>query len=367
MSLRILMLSPSAAVPGPIPKHTPLLVDGLRELGCTVVSDRWGRAAEGETPGAKAARLLRDVVRVRRLLAADIYDVIVLKTSHEWVSLLRDLPLLMATRGATAATVIQFHGGHSDRLAAPGNLAFKGVSRLVFGLVDGVLLLSSEESRKAAGFYPAGRFRTVSNPFQPAAPPMVEPAAEEERPVSTLLFAGRLIKEKGIFDVLEALALLRRDRECRLIVAGSGPAATEVADRVAELGLADHVELAGQLKSSEMSLAYRSADLFVLPTYWGEGFPTVISEAMDAGLPIVATRTRGIADHLRDGVNVAFVAPRSPARLASTLRTVLADSELRLRMAAANREHVKSFAPVPVAAQYLSVLGELVDSTGHRG
>ena len=57
----------------------------------------------------------------------------------------------------------------------------------------------------------------------------------------------------------------------------------------------------------QLAAAYQSSDLFVLPTYWFEGFPTAITEAMDRETPIITTRTRGIGDHLDAGVNALFI------------------------------------------------------------
>ena len=77
---------------------------------------------------------------------------------------------------------------------------------------------------------------------------------------------------------------------------------------------------------------------------------------MNAGLPIVATATRGIADHLVEGSNALFISPRDPAALARALERLLSEPALRAQMGNANREAVKAFAPDLVAAGYLSAL-----------
>ena len=356
--MRILLLSPHPGVHGPLPKHTPLLVDALREKGCEVTSEPWGRHSDTETLPAKIFGRARDIGRIRSLVTATPFDVMVVKTSLEWMSLLRDVPLLLVVRRRVPKTVIQFHGGNPDRLRAPGNLLFKQVSQMLFRLSDGVFVLSSEEARAAAAFYPHGTFEVVINPFLPpddgCAPPTSKSAA-----VPTLLYASRLVKEKGIFDTLDAFALVRARRPCRLVIAGTGAAAGEVAARVDALELADAVVIAGQLSHDELTAAYRGADIFVLPTYWGEGFPTAIAEAMSAGLPVVTTASRGMADHLCAGVNALFVPPREPATLADTLGRLLDDDELRLRIGGENRTKVRDFAPEVAAEIYLRALAQI--------
>ena len=81
---------------------------------------------------------------------------------------------------------------------------------------------------------------------------------------------------------------------------------------------------------------------------------------MSCGLPIVTTYTRGVVDHLQEGVNALLVPPRDPVKLADILLRLLADDGLRGRMSQANQEKVKEFAPEIVAQHYLDVLEDVV-------
>jgi glycosyltransferase involved in cell wall biosynthesis len=356
--VKILMLTPFPGIRGPLVKHTPLLVDGLRGVGCTVVTEPWGRHADADSFTSRATTRAADIVRIRRRLRSERFDVMVVKTSHEWTSALRDLPLLVATRSSVPTTVLQYHGGHAELLTAPGNVAFKAVTRLVLSLCDGVMVLSAEEQRQFNEFRRDTRIHVVANPFGGSV--VATPARSNDERPPTVLFASRLIAEKGIFDTLTALKVLQGRLECRLVVAGDGPREQDVASRVNELGLADVVDLAGFLSGEDLQNAYRAADVFVLPTYWAEGFPTAITEAMAAGLPIVSTRTRGLADHLEEGVNAVFVPPRSPESIADALELLLRDSALRARMSDANRAKVRDFAPEAVARNYVNALESIV-------
>jgi glycosyltransferase involved in cell wall biosynthesis len=357
------MLSPRANVQGPIPKITTLLLDPLRAAGCEITVESWGRQSDTETLADKVIGRVRDIIRVRSLVSAVRFDVMIVKTSHEWMSLLRDVPLLVVTRRRVPVIVAEFHGGNSDRLAAPGNYAFKWATQMLFRRIDGAFVLSSEEARTASAFYPRGKFRVIVNPFVSSEHDRDASRAERLPAVPTLLFAGRLLPEKGVLDTVEAFAVLHARLPCHLVIAGTGPAAEDVAARVAALGLSGSVTVAGLLSHDELVARYRAADIFVLPTYWGEGFPTVLAEAMSAGLPIVTTRLRGIADHLEEGVNALFVPPRAPEALAEAMGRLLEDNELRGRMSAANRAKVRDFEPVKAAEIYLRALAELVPVT----
>ena len=175
-----------------------------------------------------------------------------------------------------------------------------------------------------------------------------------------LLFVGRLIPEKGIFDLLDAVRAISQDQRCFLRVAGQGGHEGAIRKRASELGLGDSVELVGYLTGGALAQLYQSSDVFVLPTYFGEGFPTVIAEAMSYGLPIVTTPIRGAVDHLSAGENVLFVPPRQPDRLARALLRLLNDPDMCAHMGERNREKVKTFAPSLVVPHYVDIMASAV-------
>lgn len=355
--MRIIMLSPHPTVRGPLVKHTPVLVDALRANGCEVVMEPWGRRHDAERLGDKLARAAGDVPRVVRRLKAERFDVMVLKTSLEGRSLIQALPLLIAARQHVRCVVVQFHGGRSDLLVKPGSHAWKCASAAVFRLSDGVLVLSSEEEQELRRFWPRGRFHVVANPYVLADPPKAKPDngnCRAQRPL-TLLFVGRLIAEKGIFELITAFAAAAQQPDSRLVLAGEGPASHEVKRCIAHFGLGHRVALPGFLTGESLSDEYRRADVFVLPSY-REGFPTAITEALAAGLPIVTTRTRGMADHLRDEENALLVEPRDVAGLTAALNRILEDEALRQRMSQAAPAKLAEFAPNVVAEQYVDAL-----------
>lgn len=361
--MRILMLVPHAKVSGPMPRLAALLVNGLRNAGCNVTTAPWGRHSDRESPFAKLLGRARDVLRVRGALSDSGLDFVVVQTSHEWTSIVRDLAVILVIRPRARRIVLQFHGGRADELVAPGHWFLKQATSILLRLTDGVFVLSSGERHALEAFYPAGKFTVVDNPFD--GPSNLSPQSGEKkrlRDPPEVLFVSRLLAEKGVFETIDAFALLRERCPSRLVIAGDGPVAGKVAAHIRSRGLMEHVTLAGHLPSDRLADLYRRADVFVLPTYHPEGFPTVLSEAMGAGLPIVTTKTRGIADHLNEGINALFVPPRDSAATAEALERLLTDSTLRERMSVANRSKVKKFAPETVARTYLRALREICSS-----
>jgi glycosyltransferase involved in cell wall biosynthesis len=352
--MKIAMLAPRATVQGPLPKHTPLLVDALRDLGCEVELLPWGRRSEDERLPGKILGRAGDVLDARRKIVAGGFSVVVVKTAHDWLTLTRDRALLHVLPRETLV-VLQFHGSQSSRLVAPGSWAFKRSTAALISRADGILVLSNEERSEWQRFSPRAHISVVRNP-RPPLPEAVDPESRATDGLSTVVCVSRLMRSKGVFELVSALPLIQQTTPCRLVLAGDGPERTHLAELISDLGLEGSVELRGYVEGPELTGLYREADVFALPTTHNEGFPTVLLEAMAAGLPIVTTRSRGQADHLVEGEHALFVPPRDHRALAGSVVELLLDPDVRRRMGQANREKVREFDAGPVATEYLAAL-----------
>ena len=162
---------------------------------------------------------------------------------------------------------------------------------------------------------------------------------------ASLLCVGNWVARKGILQVLDAVAELPAGL-ARLHLAGddrSDPRyAARVHRRLARGDLADRVECHGRLRPQEVAVLYRDADVFVLPSL-REPYGTVYGEAMAAGLPVVGWRAGNLpylAGHEQEGL---LVEPGNVAGLASALRSLAEDEELRTRLGAAGRRRAAAF------------------------
>jgi glycosyltransferase involved in cell wall biosynthesis len=130
---------------------------------------------------------------------------------------------------------------------------------------------------------------------------------------------GQLIEQKGVNRLLEALASLPRNIELQL--AFHVDALRDELERLTrELGLEDRVQFLGRKSPDELSALYQQSDVFVLPSL-GEALPSVITEAMICGIPIVATDVGGVKDQL--GPYGVVVPPGRTEELATAIRYVL--------------------------------------------
>lgn len=352
--MRILMLVQREGIRGAAPKVSARLIAALTTLGVTVVTHDWGRRSEREHIVTKLRRGLGDVLSVRRAMRGIEFDMAIVNTAHDWRTVVRDIAVALVLGRRRRPVVLQLHGSRAADLVRPGVPAFKLMTSLLLRLTDGVLVLSSEEQRDLTMFRPATRVFVVKNPYERLSFPSAGPRGPGSDP-PVLLFVGRLLKEKGVLDVVQAMPSVLEQVACRLDIVGEGEFEGALRKQIRQLDLEESVTLVGYLEGEALLRAYAEADVFVLPS-WSEGFPTVLAEAMDAGLPIVTTRIQGAVDYLVDGEHARFTEPRDVVGLASALVEAIRSPDLRARMAAANQERVRLFDPHVVAREYLQVL-----------
>ncbi len=160
-----------------------------------------------------------------------------------------------------------------------------------------------------------------------------------------LLFHGRVDRRKGVLDLLAALP-----DGVRLVVSGIGPDLDEARARADA-----RTTFLGYVPPDEAPAVYRSADVFVSPTY-SEGFSNTILEAMASGLPVVSTRSVGVVDCLRDGENGLLHEPGDVPGLRRALDRLLEDAPLRARLAACALEEVRWRYSWPVLARSIQAV-----------
>jgi glycosyltransferase involved in cell wall biosynthesis len=181
-------------------------------------------------------------------------------------------------------------------------------------------------------------------PLTALRPADVELASLERPRPSRLLFAGRLTRSKGIYEVLRALAILRgAGVAVELTIAGGGVAnevgaLTSLCD---ELGIRGAVTILGHVSHATLAETYRQHSIFVFPSYFTEGFPRVLYEAMMFSLAIVTCDMPGTEGFLIDGVNCLHCRPSDPRQLAGCLRRLLEDPQLGGTLARRGRADVE--------------------------
>ncbi len=147
------------------------------------------------------------------------------------------------------------------------------------------------------------------------------PASFDPPPSSDLLFLGRVAPEKGVSELLAALAATRREGEAlRLTVAGDGPALPAARAAAADLGLGDAVRFEGWVDAARVPALLRAHGALVVPSVWMENSPLSAHEALAAGRPVLGSVRGGVPELVHDGESGFLFDPLDPAAFAAALR-----------------------------------------------
>jgi glycosyltransferase involved in cell wall biosynthesis len=223
---------------------------------------------------------------------------------------------------------------------------------------DGLIAITDGVATDAASLIsiPRERLVTIHNPV---VTPELERLAREpvahrwltpgEPPV--VLGVGRLEPQKDFATLIDAFALLRADRECRLVILGEGQCRARLMEQVARLGLDGQVDLPGFV-DNPYAWMLRAA-LFAFSSRW-EGFGNALAEAMACGTPVVAT---DCPDGPREILDNGRYGPLVPVGDSCALAAAMRDTLDAPPPSSSLREGAARFSLAHSAACYLSVLG----------
>ncbi len=191
----------------------------------------------------------------------------------------------------------------------------------------------------------------------PVATDLFTPAADTERS-RRLLFVGRLMAQKGIELLLDALAALPAD--VGLDVVGDGPDRAALEARASSLGIADRIRWHGTVKQFALPAFYQCAAALVIPSDL-EGLGLVGVEAQLCETPVVAFDSGGLPDVIQDNRTGILVRNRSADALSAAIRALLARDDGGRVLGAAGRLHaLATFAPESVAKRYAEIYASVI-------
>lgn len=239
----------------------------------------------------------------------------------------------------TAWWIRQFYGcsfsftGHANDLFCPDNATDLKLARLMSD-ASCVVAVSEWTAEWLRDRFPgsARRIHRVYNGLD--LEPIVQATAGAEKMTPPLILSvGRLIEKKGFDDLIRACAILRSQGtafQCRIV--GDGPLLHQLAAQIAEVRLTDHVFLEGPCSMDDIIARLGQTSVFALPCVTeSDGgrdvLPTVLMEAMAAGLPCVSTRLAGVPEMVIHNQTGLLTDERDPVATAGALKILLTDPE----------------------------------------
>lgn len=222
--------------------------------------------------------------------------------------------------------IFHIHGAQFDQfLESAGAKRRERIINLL-GRSYRVIVLSRKWKEYFTKYLPEEKLEVIYNPsvtFQ-----SMDLAIKYNNKVN-VIFMGRLGERKGVYDLIEAVKLLKRDNFV-VNIYGDGEV-EKVRELVEKNNLNSKVKVNSWVPHKQISIIYDSADLLVLPSY-AEGLPMSVLEAVGKGLPVIATNVGGIPEAVLDGENGYIVNPGDINMLAQKLEKLINNPDIRIRM-----------------------------------
>jgi glycogen(starch) synthase len=298
--------------------HRRLGALGVEMRGLIAGSDR----AAAESGGAVQAFASTDTPMWRRMRSVDPALRAMLGPDREEVLLGHFAPYALGALDSAKdhPFVVYFHGPWAEESRAEGHGAISGflrrqLERSVYRRADACIVLSRAFSELLQQDYgvAADRIHVIAGGVDAARFDALPSRAEARRVLGwepdlpTVVTVRRLVRRTGVDRLIAAVPALRtRVPDVRILVAGDGPERAALEAQARSLGVAEAVRILGFVPEDQLPLAYRAADLTVVPSISLEGFGLIVPESLAAGTPALVTPVGGLPETV-EGLSDALI------------------------------------------------------------
>lgn len=309
-------------------------VSGISTVARQIIENsaqRFVHFSAGRADGEKlnAAWILRQInlpVRFFQTIQREKIDVAHINTAFNRLSIVRDFALVMTARAAKCPVLLHVHGGRflaedfqSKKLASIAEKMLRSANLIV--------VLSELEKQIVENRWKNLNVTVLENAVA------VEKAQKRRRNEAekTIIFLGRLAESKGLNEIIEAVQKLKNDDfQFRFECFGAGEMKDFFVLEMTKI-LGDKFFYGGVTAGAEKWKALSRADVFLLPSRYGEGLPVAMLEAMAAGCVVVASEMASVGAVVSDGENGFLVEPKNVSQLVEKLKMILSNGiDLRL-------------------------------------
>lgn len=274
------------------------------------------------------------LIKTYRKLKKENFDAIQF-TSTGSMGLCKDIATIMIAKMCHTKSIIHFHFGRIPELSRIKTLEWK-LLRYAVKKSD-ISIVIDPNSYKVLINEGFDNIRYLPNPLSKEIMNIIEETSNIKRQPRSILFAARVFRQKGIYELVEACCKVPN---IKLKVVGN--VETEVKNELKAItGNADWIQFTGPIPHNQVIIELLSCDIYILPTY-NEGFPNAILECMACGTPTITTSVGAIPEMMNfEGEPCGYeVRKQNVEDLVNAINKLLVDEELKLRYSELSKKRV---------------------------
>lgn len=326
---RVLLLGPSLNAVSGVSTHINQILNSKLSNNYTINHFQVGSQGRNESLFGRSIRVFISPVQLYFQLLIFRPHILHLNTSLEWKSFWRDYLYLIVAKFSSTKTVYQVHGGSLPAFVER-HKKWNNFIKRAFMMPKAIVAISTTESKNYLQYATLNKLFYVPNAVDLNDFNDTNCMKNSSDNIK-LMYIGRLAEDKGVYDVINAIAILSKQNinfKFDLKIAGSGPVEHKLKEKVKQLNIEDKVDFVGSLFGDEKIQFLCEADIFLFPTFHEEGLPYSILESLAAGTLVITTKIGGNIDVIREGIEGFFIEPQNPEMLALKITDCCKDKKL---------------------------------------
>jgi glycosyltransferase involved in cell wall biosynthesis len=356
---RVLLLGPALTAVSGVSTHLNVILTSDLQRHFTLAHFQVGSEGRQETRLQKLWRFVTSPLQLAIVVVKARMSIVHVNTALNQKAFWRDLAYLCVTKLLRRRVLTQVHGELHPQEFAADSIVLTWLVRQFLVRSDAVTILSRADLAAFRAFDDRIKVYLVPNAIDPTGL-LDEPRSFNRTQPLRLVFMGRMVATKGIFEMVNALHRLKQQgRQFTLSIVGNGPEEAQLRQLVADCGLDDRIEFQGGVFGAAKQRLWLDSDVFLFPTYT-EGLPYALLEAMAAGCVPVTTPVGAIPDVMDTNVHGLLVPAKEPSRLAAAIAQLDDDRAALVRMAEESRRRIaEGYTCKRLAAAFGAVYREL--------
>jgi glycosyltransferase involved in cell wall biosynthesis len=261
-------------------------------------------------------------------------EVVHLNSSFDNKAIIRDLCLLIWCLVFRKKIVVQYHGGNPFSVSWLKSSIFKKLYSSIWQR-SSILVLNADQEKWFAQFEKI-RSTTVKNYV--SLPNLSITKSDEKY---RFVYLGRIIKEKGLIDIVDSVKTIQNEFDFEVDIYGQGEDIELISDYIEKNELSDIVKLKGSVEVDEKLEVLKNSHFFLYPSYYPEGLPYAVLEALSFAMPVICTNA-GALEHVVTHLDTCLkVKEKSPSHLAELMATLMSDKALQNKLSQNSRKMIE--------------------------